>query len=107
MASQQSKMNRPRSTERYTQIVLTVIACLLTVIAVELAFVADATTLPRAMAQIPDTGLQRKQIVDEQRITNQRLSALEKHLKEGTVKVRIVQDDKAQDTPSRAGKRRG
>jgi|GEM_PF-2445168 len=107
MVSRQHKAEPARKTERYTQIVLTVIAGLLTVIAIELAFVAEATTLPSAAAQIPDTGLQRKQIVDEQRITNQRLSALEKHLKEGTVKVRIVQDDKAQDTPSRAGKRRG
>jgi len=106
MTRQQSEINRSRSTERYTQIVLTVIAGLLTVIAIELAIVTEATTLPRATAQIPDTGLQRKQIVDEQRITNQRLSALEKHLKEGTVKVRIVQDDKAQDTPARKTKRR-
>jgi len=101
-----SRQQQKSFAERYTQIVLTIIAGLLTVIAIELAFVADGATVSQAHAQIPDTGLQRKQIVDEQRITNQRLSALEKHLKEGTIKVRIVQDDKAQDTPSRKVERR-
>lgn len=93
MSRQQSDRTSRRVRERYTQIVLTVIAGLLTVIAVELTFVAEATTLPRATAQIPDTGLQRKQIVDEQRITNQRLSAILNHLKEGTINVRVEDED--------------
>ena len=106
MAVKQPSTDQTGRVDRYTRVILTIIAGLLTVIAIELAVVTEATSLPRATAQIPDTGLQRKQMVDEQRITNQRLSALLKHLKEGSVKVRIDQDDKAQDTPPRAPKRR-
>ena len=112
MSRQQSDRTSRRVRERYTQIVLTVIAGLLTVIAVELAFVAESTTLPRATAQIPDTGLQRKQIVDEQRITNQRLSAILNHLKEGTINVRVDSEagsdkqSKTTNTTPRAKRRR-
>jgi len=72
--------------------VLTVIAVLLTVIAVELAFHAPSST-PRAEAQIPDTALQRKYLLDEARETNRHLSAILEHLRTKPVKVELPTTD--------------
>lgn len=46
-------------------------------------------TAPAAMAQIPDSGLQRKHIVDELRQVNRTLQEIQQTLKTGTLKVRI------------------
>jgi hypothetical protein len=78
--------------DRYTRTVLTVIAGLLTVIAVELAYHAPSST-PRAEAQIPDTALQRKQVVDESRETNRLLSAILEHLRTKPIKVETQATD--------------
>lgn len=78
--------------DRYTRTVLTVIAGLLTVIAVELAYHAPSS-VPRAEAQIPDTALQRKQIVDESRETNKLLSAILEHLRTKPIKVEMQSTD--------------
>lgn len=78
--------------DKYTRVMLTIIAVLLTVIAVELA---DRGTpgLPTAQAQIPDTGRQRQQLVEESRQSNRLLSAILEHLQTKTVKVEVKQTD--------------
>ena len=45
--------------------------------------------LERAEAQIPDAGLQRKQIVDESRRTNELLSDIKRILETQTLQVRL------------------
>lgn len=86
--------------DRYTRRILTVIAGLLTVIAVELAFHAPSSTAPAA-AQIPDTGLQRKRILDEARDTNRHLSAILEHLRSKPIKVEIQKTDTRKSGPAR------
>lgn len=81
------------SLDRYTGFLLTTIAGLLTVIAVELW--VGLSDSGRAMAQIPDTGLQRKQIVDEARKTNELLEKILDHLQTGSMKVKLESADKA------------
>lgn len=50
--------------------------------------------LPRARGQIPDSGLQRKQLLDATRGTNQQLSRILSVLESGTLNVRVVSTDK-------------
>jgi len=50
--------------------------------------------IPEAQAQIPDSGLQRKLILDEVRKSNQLLEQLVQTLQNGTLKVRIEGTDK-------------
>ncbi len=54
----------------------------------------STTALPEAHGQIPDTGLQRRQILEEQRKTNELLSAILEHLRTEPIKVRIEATDK-------------
>jgi uncharacterized protein YpmS len=79
--------------DRLTRGVLCLLTALLVVIAVEL-WVAMPSSAPAAMAQIPDTGLQRQQIVEETRRTNQLLEQILEQLKTGTVKVKWESADK-------------
>ncbi|HUU85776.1 MAG TPA: hypothetical protein VM243_19950 [Phycisphaerae bacterium] len=50
--------------------------------------------LPQARGQIPDGGLQRKQMVDAVRETNRQMSQILTVLKSGTLNVRVVSTDK-------------
>jgi hypothetical protein len=86
-------MERQRiSLDRYTGCLLTAIAGLLSIIAVELwVGLSDGN---QAQAQIPDTGMQRKQIVDEARRTNELLEKILNHLQTGSVKVKLENADK-------------
>lgn len=79
---------------------LTTIAVLLAVLVIELWNLAPSM-LPIAAAQVPDTALQRKQIVDEARRTNQLLSAILTHLEAKSIKVEMIGGDKS------AGRRTG
>lgn len=79
--------------DRYTRGVMTALVMLLSIIAVEL-WVALPSAVPSAQAQIPDTGLQRQQIVQETQRTNELLQKILDHLKTGTVKVRLETADK-------------
>lgn len=78
--------------DRFTRGLLVVLTGLLAVVAVEL-WVGLSDRGP-ALAQIPDTGLQRQQIADEARRTNQLLEQILNHLKTGSVKVKIESADK-------------
>ncbi len=88
------------SLDQPTRRLLTAIAVLLAVLIVELWALRPDSTTP-AHAQIPDTGLQRQQIVDEQRRTNDLLSATLEHLRTKSVKVRVESSEK----PAAAAKR--
>lgn len=50
------------------------------------------------VAQIPDSGLQRKQLIDEQRRTNELLMDIKRTLEERTINVRV----QSADNPSSA-----
>lgn len=47
-----------------------------------------------AWAQIPDSGRQRMELIQELQVTNQKLSELTKMLQTETFKVRVVEDKK-------------
>lgn len=81
------------SLDRFTGFLLTTIAGLLAVVAVELWVGLGESG--RVQAQIPDTALQRKQIVDEARQTNELLQKILDHLRTGSVKVKLESADKA------------
>lgn len=66
-----------------------IVVLLLGVIAIQL-WSAAPSILPEAQAQIPDTGMQRKQLIDEARRTNELLSDILTQLREKPMKVRIV-----------------
>lgn len=87
--------------DRATRRLLSVIAVLLAVLIVEL-WALRPETAPAAHAQIPDTGLQRQQIVEEQRRTNELLSAMLEHLRTQAVKVRVESSEKPAATAKRA-----
>ncbi len=74
--------------DRWTQRILYVIAVLLAVIAVEL-WQARPSMLPRAAAQIPDTALQRENIVREAKRTNTLLTQILEHLRSKPIKVEM------------------
>lgn len=79
--------------DRFTRGLLCALTVLLAVIALELWVGLPSSASP-AMAQIPDTGLQRLQIVEETRKTNQLLQEILNYLKTGTVKVKTESADK-------------
>jgi hypothetical protein len=56
---------------------------------------------PVAQAQIPDAGLQRKQMLDEAQRTNQLLSDILAVLRTHTLKVRVESTDKTAATQPR------
>ncbi len=78
---------------RSTRILLTVIAVLLAIIALELWHAGPGMT-PAASAQIPDSGLQRVNLIDEARRTNALLSDILEHLRTKPVKVEMQRTDK-------------
>jgi hypothetical protein len=81
------------SETRWLRWCLTAIAVLLTVIAVELSALLGPL-MPRAQAQIPDSGLQRQQQLEGQDRTNALLDAILQHLRTQPVKVKLVGTDK-------------
>lgn len=66
------------------------------------AWVGHETTASRVHAQIPDSGLQRKQLLEEARRTNQLLSDIKRVLETGTLNVRLRSADNQADKPSNA-----
>ena len=79
--------------DRYTRCVLTALAALLTIITIEL-WVGRPSDLPAARAQIPDTGLQRLQQIEESRKTNRLLEEILEHLKTKPILVTFGADEK-------------
>lgn len=58
--------------------------------------------LEKAYGQLPDAGLQRKQILDEAKTTNQLLTEIKETLAKGTLHVRLEGADN-QGTPGSPG----
>lgn len=78
--------------ERYLPTLLTIIAGLLVVITVELAMLISPG-LPSACAQIPDSGLQRKEMIDAIERSNQRLDAIREAIRTQVFRVQVVNAD--------------
>jgi heme exporter protein D len=57
-------------------------------------WLGSGVALPQAMAQIPDSGLQRKEMLDEIRRTNRWLEQIHQTLQTETIKVRMEGTDK-------------
>jgi len=75
--------------DKYTRCILTVIAGLLTVVAVGLWFeTPDVVTT--AQARIPDSGMQLRQLVDHAQQIDDSIGDLTELLASGQVKVQIV-----------------
>lgn len=66
-----------------------IVILLLGVIAIQM-WSGGPSMLSEAQAQIPDTGMQRKQLIDEARRTNELLSDILTQLREKPIKVRVV-----------------
>lgn len=85
---------------RRTDLLLLCIVGLLAVIAIELSDRLP-TPVSTAVAQIPDTGLQRREIVIESRRTNELLAEILEHLRGKPVKVVIESPDKTRGDAAR------
>lgn len=90
--------------DRYTRGLLTVIAVLLAIVAVELA-VQRPDIAATVQAQIPDSGLQRNQLIAEAQRTNQILDDILTHLRTKPIKVetQAAGADKATKDRTRKG----
>jgi hypothetical protein len=78
--------------DRTTRVFQGAVVCLLALIAVAL-WDWRPNMLPQAVAQIPDTALQRKQLIDEQKVTNELLARILRHLESKPIKVQTVGTD--------------
>jgi hypothetical protein len=101
-------MSEPTTTtvtlDRFTRGILCALTALLTIIAVEL-WAGRPDSVPNAQAQIPDTALQRREIVEETRRSNALLEQILEHLKTKPVQVTIKTDErKPAGGPARMGK---
>ncbi len=65
-------------------------------------WVGPEAILEQAQAQIPDSGMQRKQLLEESRQTNRILLEIKQLLKTHTINVRIQGADKQADKPARS-----
>jgi hypothetical protein len=73
------------------------------VLLVVIIFKLSALTGPlqsRAVAQIPDSGLQRMQLLDGQRKIHRSIEALLQHLRTQVIKVKVVGTDKDSEASS-------
>ena len=101
MAELIKKLHDTPTAVRRTHLLLSCIAAVLAIIAIELS---DRLPLPqsaRVFAQIPDTGRQRQEIVNETRHTNELLGQILEHLRGKPVKVVVESPDKARGEAAR------
>lgn len=98
-------MNQP-SHPRWLRWSLTAIAGLLAVIALELSVLLPPLQ-PSAVAQIPDSGLQRRQQLEAQDKTNLLLDQILQFLRTQTIKVKVVSTDKDSKAESKEAPRAG
>lgn len=85
--------------DRYTRVILTALTVLASVLVVEL-WGRQPSALPPAAAQVPDSGLQRRQQLDEMKRTNELLATILDRLENRTFKVTIQDGAK----PAKGGK---
>ena len=93
-------MNEPLNS-RWLRWSLTCIAGLLFVIAIELSALSGPL-IPRAQAQVPDSGAQRLKLLAENKKTNALLDQILQHLRTQTVKVKVIGTDKDNKSTSKA-----
>ena len=77
--------------DRYTKAVLTVIAVMLTLVAMGLWTDERPSVVSRAYAGIPDSGQQLQQIVDSVDAIQARMDSLSAVLVSGKIKVEVVE----------------
>lgn len=71
-------------------------------------WVGDLISLPTATAQVPDSGLQRKQLLDEAQRSNQLLSEIADILKNRALKVTpVAADEKSGSGVRKEGAKQG
>ena len=100
MAELLKKLHESPIAVRRTHLLLSCIAAVLAIIAIELS---DRLPLPvsTAVAQVPDTGRQRQEIVNESRRTNELLEQILAHLQGKAIKVVVESPDKARGEAAR------
>ncbi len=86
--------------DRFTRGLLAVLTVLLAVVTVELWAWLPSTT-PAAVAQVPDAGAQRYELIAEVRQTNKLLEDILDHLRTKTIKVNIRDTDKPKERPDK------
>ena len=64
-------------------------------------WIGPTTVIKAAQAQIPDAGLQRKQMLEETRRTNELLTQIVQLLKDHTFNVRMLGADNQADAPGK------
>lgn len=84
---------------RWIRRLLAAIVVLLVIIVFKLSAVTGPLQ-PRAVAQVPDSGLQRRQLLDGQRRAQKTLDALLQHLRTQVIKVKVVSTDKDSEATS-------
>jgi hypothetical protein len=73
-------------------------------------WLGSVDVVPQAQAQIPDSGMQRQQLLDATRETNSLLRKIQSTLQDGTLNVRVASTDKTGDgdnAPPDRSQRRG
>ncbi len=94
-------MHESNNTDRATRLFQWAVVILLGLIAAAL-WDGRPSLLPQAAAQIPDTALQRKQMIDEQRVTNELLARILKHLETRPIKTRAMSADENRDDANKS-----
>jgi hypothetical protein len=89
---------------RWLRWCLTGIVFLLAVIAIELSALVGPME-SRAMAQIPDSGQQRREMLEALHRNNALLEGILTHLRTQTIKVKVASTDKDSKTESRSAPR--
>ena len=96
------------NTERRSWVREWILPALIAATCIRVWLIPGGDVLPRAQAQIPDSGLQRKQILSAAQRTNALLTQIVDILGSGTIQVRIVDADntgKARSDRSLGGRR--
>ncbi len=88
---------------RFWNVALTVVV-LLTCLRV---WIGPTSLIAPVRAQIPDSGMQRKQLLEEARQTNRLLTEIKQFLTTGTLNVRVEGADNQSRTPIKPAGRRG
>ncbi len=83
--------------DRYTKTLLTILTILLFMLVIGL-WTQAPSTLPRAEAALPDSGMQLEQVISELQHVQQRIDRIYEFLGSGKVKVQIVEAPAAKPT---------
>lgn len=96
---------RASNTERRSWFREWLLPALITATCIRVWLIPGGDVLPRAQAQIPDSGMQRKQILSAALRTNELLTQIADSLSSGTIQVRVVDADNTSKTGGRLSNR--